>query len=124
MTATTVETEPDTAEPRLHQPRRAFVAVGEVVLAVALVALAVWCWQRGILRYSYPVPDHAPLESTRVKGNWVGAAAGLVLVAGVLLLDAVRQVVLAVRTRTPKGDDRSRDDGRQDGWEQDAEPGV
>ncbi|MDQ2582686.1 hypothetical protein [Saccharothrix yanglingensis] len=124
MTASTVETEPDTAGPRLNQPRRAFAAVGEVVLAVLLVALAVWCWQRGILRYGYPVPDGPPLESTRMKGNWVGAAAGLVLVAGVLLLDAVRQTVLAVRTRAPERDGRAPGDRDHDGWEQGAERDV
>ncbi|CCH35291.1 hypothetical protein ABZ816_11855 [Actinosynnema sp. NPDC047251] len=100
MTAATSEAPvADAPGPGLHQPLRAAVAAGEVVLAVALVALAVWCWNRGVLRYSYPVENHAPLESTRYLGNWVGGALGLGTVAGVLLLDAVRQLLLAVRTR-------------------------
>jgi hypothetical protein len=84
--------------PRLHQPRRALIAAGEVVAAVLVVLLAAWCWNRGVLRYEFPAPDRAPLESTRFLGNWIGAAAGLATVAGVLVLDAVRQLVLAVRT--------------------------
>ncbi|XVS64078.1 hypothetical protein ACQPYE_38505 [Actinosynnema sp. CA-299493] len=108
MTAATAETEtvpepePEPGAPTLHQPKRALVAVGEVVLVALLVPLAAWCWNRGVLHYSYPVPDHPPLESTRFKGNWIGASAGLVTIAGVLLLDAVRQTVLAVRTRGRK----------------------
>ncbi|MBW4715855.1 hypothetical protein [Saccharothrix obliqua] len=94
--------------PKLHQPKRAIAAAGEVVAAVALVLLAAWCWQRGIVRYSYPLDDHPPLESTRYLGNWIGGAIGLGTVAGVLLLDAVRQAVLAIRTR-----------GRQQGVEAD-----
>ncbi|MFD0199328.1 MULTISPECIES: hypothetical protein [Saccharothrix] len=108
VTAATVETEtvpepepgPDT--PTLHQPKRALIAIGEVVLIALLVPAAVWCWNRGVLHYSYPVPDHPPLESTRFKGNWIGASVALVTIAGVLLLDALRQTVLAVRTRGRK----------------------
>ncbi|MEU4764976.1 hypothetical protein AB0H12_17130 [Actinosynnema sp. NPDC023794] len=105
MTAATVETEtvpepePEPGAPALHQPKRALIAVGEVVLVALLVVFAVWCWNRGVVHYSYPVPDHPPLESTRFRGNWIGASVGLVTIAGVLLLDAVRQTVLAVRTR-------------------------
>lgn len=103
VTAAPVETEtapdPGPGAPTLHQPKRALIAVGEVVLIALLVPLAVWCWNRGVEHYSYPVPDHPPLEATRFKGNWIGPSIGLVTVAGVLLLDAVRQTVLAVRTR-------------------------
>lgn len=99
VTAATVESRTEPGVPALHRPRRALVAVGEVVLAALLVAAAAWCWERGVLRYTYPLPDHPPLESTRFKGNWIGAAAGLATIAGVLVLDAVRQAVLALRTR-------------------------
>lgn len=108
VTAATVETEtvpepePEPGAPSLHQPQRALIAIGEVVLIALLVAAAVWCWHRGVLRYSYPVPDRPPLESTRFKGNWIGASVGLVTIAGVLLLDALRQTLLAVRTRGRK----------------------
>lgn len=101
MTAATVETdtEPEPGAPTLHQPKRALIAIGEVVLIALLVPAAVWCWNRGVVHYSFPVPDHAPLESTRFKGNWIGASVGLTTVAGVLLLDTLRQTLLAVRTR-------------------------
>ncbi|MCE6995876.1 hypothetical protein LZG04_13850 [Saccharothrix sp. S26] len=108
MTAATVESqtvpepEPEPGAPTLHQPKRALIAIGEVVLVALLVALAVWCWDRGVVHHSYPVPDHPPLESTRFKGNWIGGSVALVTLAGVLLLDAVRQTVLAVRTRGRK----------------------
>ncbi|WP_433266055.1 hypothetical protein ACQPZF_39765 [Actinosynnema sp. CS-041913] len=95
--------------PRLHQPKRALIAVGEVVAVVALAFLAVWCWNRGVVRSSYPVDGRAPLESTRYLGNWISGSIGLATAAGVLLLDAVRQTLLAVRTR---------------GREQGAEPDV
>ncbi len=105
VTAATVETEtvpepePERGAPALHQPKRALIAIGEVVLIALLVPAAVWCWNRGVVHYSYPLPDHPPLESTRFKGNWIGASVGLVTTAGVLLLDALRQTVLAVRAR-------------------------
>jgi hypothetical protein len=101
-TDTDTETEQETGEPTLHQPKRALIAVGEVVLVALLVPAAVWCWNRGVVHYSFPVPDQPPLESTRFKGNWIGGSVGLVTVAGVLLLDAIRQTVLAVRTRGRK----------------------
>ncbi|RKT57893.1 hypothetical protein [Saccharothrix australiensis] len=109
MSAAPAVDTPATPAPRLHQPARALVAVGEVLAAAALVALAVWCWHRGVLRYSYPVDGRAPLESTRYLGNWIGGAVGLGTAAGALLLDAARQTLLAVGTR---------------GREQGAEPDV
>ncbi|WP_461123327.1 hypothetical protein [Saccharothrix stipae] len=99
---TTSAPEPGPDAPALHQPKRAFVAAGEVVLIALLVWAAVWCWNRGVVHYSYAVPDQPPLESTRFKGNWIGTSVGLVTIAGVLLLDAVRQTLLAVRTRGRK----------------------
>jgi hypothetical protein len=90
------------AGPSLHQPKRALIAAAEVVAIVALVIFAVWCWNRGIVRLAYPVDGREPLISTRYHGNWLGTAAGAVTLAAILLLDAVRQVVLAVRTRPQK----------------------
>jgi hypothetical protein len=112
VTAATVETETEPepgepGEPTLHQPKRALIAVAEVVVVLLLVPAAIWCWNRGVLHFSYPVPDHPPLESTRFKGNWIGASVGLVTIAGILLLDAVRQTLLAVRTRGRKQGEES-----------------
>lgn len=91
-------------EAALHRPRRALVAAGEVVLAVLLGFAAAWCWNRGVVRFSYPVPDHPPLESTRYLGNWIGTAVAAATAGGALLVDAVRQTTLAVRARGSEPD--------------------
>ncbi|WNV91030.1 hypothetical protein [Umezawaea sp. Da 62-37] len=98
MTAPALDSEAVPA-PRLHQPRRGLIAAAEVVVAVLLGLAAAWCWSRGIQEFSYPLDGRAPLVSTRYHGNWIAASIALVAVGGVLLLDAVRQTVLAVRTR-------------------------
>ena len=100
--ALTDEAEPApelSSAPNLHQPKRALIAVVEVVLIVLLAFAAHWCWQRGIQRFSYPMDGRPPLVATRYHGNWIGGSIALATVAGVLLLDAVRQTVLAVRTK-------------------------
>jgi hypothetical protein len=88
--------------PKLHQPRRALIAVVEVVLVVLLGFAAHWCWQHGIQRFAYPLEGRPPLVATRYHGNWIAGSIALVAVAGVLVLDAIRQIVLAVRTRDRK----------------------
>lgn len=87
------------AVPSLHQPKRALIAAGEVVAIVLLVLAARWCWERGVLQLEYPVEGKPPLTSTRYHGNWIGGSIALVTLAAVLLLDVVRQVILAVRAR-------------------------
>jgi hypothetical protein len=93
---------PPPVGPSLHQPKRALIAAGEVVAVVALAFAAVWCWNRGVVQLAYPVEGREPLISTRYLGNWLGTAVGAVTLAAILLLDAVRQIVLAVRTRPQK----------------------
>jgi hypothetical protein len=88
--------------PQLHQPKRALIAVAELVLIVLLAAAAYWCWGRGIQRFSYPMQSGPPLLATRYHGNWIAGSIGLVTLAGVLLLDALRQTLLAVRTKARK----------------------
>ncbi|GAA3638908.1 hypothetical protein GCM10022267_26760 [Lentzea roselyniae] len=101
----TVVEEPEPAPPAgpsLHQPKRWLIAAGEVVAIVLLTWAAVWCWNRGIVKLAYPVDGREPLISTRYHGNWLGTAAGAATLAVILALDAVRQVVLALRTRPQK----------------------
>jgi hypothetical protein len=88
--------------PSLHQPKRWLIAAGEFVAIVLLVIAAVWCWNRGVVKLAYPIDGRDPLISTRYHGNWLGTAVGAVTLAVLLGLDAVRQVVLAVRTRPQK----------------------
>ncbi|MBP2476016.1 hypothetical protein JOF53_004888 [Crossiella equi] len=87
--------------PRLHQPWRALVAVAEVVAAVLLVLGAVWAWQRGLVPMELPNAKTGapPYQLTRYEGPWLGLAALLALLAALAVVDAVRQLVLAVRTR-------------------------
>ncbi|ANZ42809.1 hypothetical protein BBK82_16895 [Lentzea guizhouensis] len=99
--------DPAPAQPSagLNQPRRALIAAGEVVAVVALALVAVWAWNRGITKLAYPLEGREPLISTQYHGNWLGTAVGCVTIAAILLLDAVRQGVLAVRTRPGKAAD-------------------
>ncbi|MGW6450050.1 hypothetical protein [Lentzea sp. NPDC055074] len=104
----TVVEEPEQAPPAgpgLHQPKRWLIAAGEVVAIVLLVIAAVWCWNRGVVRLEYPLEGREPLISTRLHGNWLGTAAAAATLAVVLALDAVRQIMLAVRARPQKAAD-------------------
>ena len=83
----------------LNKPWRAAVAVLELVGAAAAIWGAYWCWPRGVVTFTLVLDDGSRLVSTRYFGNWMAAAFGLGTVAALLLLDALRQVLLAVRTR-------------------------
>ena len=91
-------TRPKRPEARLNEPVRALVATGELVLAVALGFAVVWAWRRGSIPYELPVSDNPAVPDTvqRWSGPWIGAAFALAAVAGLLVLDAVRQLMLAV----------------------------
>ena len=95
------ETAADAPEPRggLAQPWRAAVAAGEVLLVVALLAAAWWCWQRAQAVVDVPGATGLPMTSTRWSGSWVALAIAAPALGGVLLVDAVRQLVLAWAVR-------------------------
>lgn len=90
---------PPTEPARLHRSWRALVALAEVLVAGLAVWGAFWAWPQGFATISTTIADGRVLESQRVFGNWLAAAIGFGTIAAVLVLDAVRQVLLAVRAR-------------------------
>lgn len=83
----------------LHQPWRALVALLELIVAGGGVWAAYWAWPRGVATISLALDDGTTLVSTRYFGNWMALAILLGTVAALLVLDAARQLVLAVRVR-------------------------
>ena len=88
------------APARLHQPWRALVALGEAVVTVAAVLVAISFWHHAFVTVLTPFqPGRPPLASTVISGNWCAAAIGLVVLGGLLMTDAVRELLLALGTR-------------------------
>jgi hypothetical protein len=83
----------------IHQPARGLVALAEVVLAVALCFAAAWAWRRASIPYELPTSQNPAVPRTvdRWSGPWIAAAFGLATLAGGLVLDAARQLVLSIR---------------------------
>lgn len=94
---------PPTEQSPLHKPWRAFVALGELVVAAVAVWFAFDVWPRGIAKVVEHYPNDITLESTRWVGSWMSLAILLGTVATLLVLDAFRQTVLAVRARPKRG---------------------
>ncbi|PTR31246.1 hypothetical protein C8K36_101273 [Rhodococcus sp. OK519] len=69
------------------------VTAGEAVGAVAMLAVAAWCWTRGVSRSEFEpvVPGAPPFTSVDYSGTWIGVAFAAVLAAGLLALDAGRR---------------------------------
>jgi hypothetical protein len=82
----------------LHKPWRALVALAELIGAGFAVWGAFLLWPRGVATITLVLDDGTQLVSTRYFGNWMAAAIGLGTVAGLLVLDVLRQTILAVRT--------------------------
>lgn len=86
---------------RLHQPWRALVAAGELIVAAAAVIVGIACWRHGVTTMVTPLSGgQPPLRSTIFYGDWMAGGIGLVTVAALLVLDAIRETALAVRTRS------------------------
>lgn len=69
-------------------------------MAVAAVIVGIVCWRHGVTTMVTPLGNgQPPLRSTIFYGNWMAEGIGLVTVAAVLVLDAIREVLLALRTR-------------------------
>jgi hypothetical protein len=72
-----------------------------------VAAVAVWLafdvWPRGVAKIVEHYPNGIVLESTRFVGSWMSLAILLGTVGALLVLDALRQVILAVRARPKRG---------------------
>jgi hypothetical protein len=90
---------PPTEPARLHRPGRAIVALAELVVAGLAVWGAFWAWPQAFATISEPITEGVVLDSQRVYGNWIAAAVGFGTLAALLVVDAVRQSLLAVRAR-------------------------
>lgn len=90
---------------RLNKPWRGLVAAVEVVLAAVAVWGVFWFWSGASVQVATTSDDGAVLVSQRLFGGMLAAAIGLGILSGILLVDAVRQLLLAVRTRAPKPKD-------------------
>ncbi len=91
------DAEPVRSGGRLNQPWRAAVAGLELVAAVALVLLAWWAWHRGVVTTYLPGQRGAVDVVTRSIGSWLSGAVIAATFAGLLLIDAPRQIGLAIR---------------------------
>ena len=105
MTAATDElvAPPPTEAGRLNKPARALVALAELVLAGVAVWFAFDVWPHGVAKVVEDYGNGIVLESTRWVGSWMSLAILLGTVAAVLVVDAVRQIALAVRARPKRG---------------------
>ena len=93
--------EPDELTP-LHRPRRAFVTAAEVILAGLALWFAFVLWHSAMVTLTTTLSDGTQLVSSRYFGNRAAGAIGLGVLAVLLLLDAVRQLLLATRPRRRK----------------------
>lgn len=87
------------AAARLHRPWRALVAVIELVLAGAAVWLAFVVWSNGITDITMMTGSGQEVTLTRYHGEVIAGAIGLGTLAALLVLDAMRELMLAVRTK-------------------------
>lgn len=70
---------------------RILVAVTEALAVIVLAWLAWWCWHRGVI-----VTMRNGVALRRIEGRWWAATTGVATLAGILVVDALRQGVRAV----------------------------
>ncbi|TNC28567.1 hypothetical protein [Amycolatopsis alkalitolerans] len=87
------------SQPKLHRPWRAWIALAEVILAGVAIWLAFPLWHAGVRTLTVNLSDGVVLTSTRYISSWMSAAIGLGLLSALLLVDAVRELLLAIRTK-------------------------
>lgn len=84
---------------RLHRPKRALVALVELVLAGLAVWAAFVLWAEGVTVIHMPDGQGGHVDLTHYQGDLLAAASAVGLVAALLVVDAVRQLLLALRAR-------------------------
>lgn len=84
---------------RVNQPWRAAVAGVEWVVAVGLLFAAWWLWGKGFVHIELPGLYGTTDVVTRLIGSWLAMSILSGAVAGLLLLDSVRQLMLAWAVR-------------------------
>ncbi|MEV0948042.1 hypothetical protein [Rhodococcus sp. NPDC049939] len=74
--------------------RRVAVVAFEWIGAVAALVVAVWCWNLAQITSEFGpmAPGEPSYEGTEYSGGWIALAAGLVTVAGLLVIDSVRRL--------------------------------
>lgn len=82
----------------LNQPWRAVVAVAEVLVAAGAAVLAVVVWRGGV----DSLDVGAPVPVTKFDGGQIALSVLLGGAAVVLVIDAIRQVMLAVNAVSKK----------------------
>jgi hypothetical protein len=94
---------------RLHEPWRLAVAAVELLLAAGAMWTAFACWGSALGTVTVHLPDGTDLVSRTYAGNWVAGAVGLATLAGLLVVDAVREFSLGIRARgrTARGSGRA-----------------
>ncbi|PRX45560.1 hypothetical protein B0I33_109223 [Prauserella shujinwangii] len=95
----TNEDEPRRRPARLHQPWRVAVAAGEVLLAAVALWGAFVCWDASVTTVTMRLDDGTELVSRRLAGHLVTVAIALGTLAGIAVLDALRQLLLGLRVR-------------------------
>ncbi|MEV6137388.1 hypothetical protein AB0L63_15250 [Nocardia sp. NPDC051990] len=79
---------------------RMLTALVEFTLALGCAVLAVVSWRNGLIITTFaPSGDVPGFDATRYSAPWLVLAAVLVMVSGVLAIDAVARTVRAARAR-------------------------
>ncbi|MBK1784187.1 hypothetical protein [Prauserella cavernicola] len=89
---------PGYSNERLNQPWRLVVAAVELLVAAAGVWIAFLVWDASLTFVTVRLDDGTELVSRVYSGNWVALAIALGGIAGILVVDAIRQTLLGFRT--------------------------
>lgn len=84
----------------MNQPWRAVVAVVELLLAVAACWAATWTWSHVVTDVTMRAEDGTGLTSRIYSAPWVAGTVGFGLLAALLVVDFVRELLLAWRARS------------------------